>query len=55
MGKEVQCNVGLEDIKACSLKCSECESEITSAIDSAYPWPECCPMCAANWHRDSQV
>ena len=55
MGKEVQYKVGPEDIKACSLQCTECESEITSVIDAAHPWPESCPMCAAIWHRDNQV
>ena len=55
MGKEVRYKVGPENVKACSLQCTECGSEITSAIDAAHPWPESCPMCAAIWHRDSQV
>ena len=55
MGKEVQYKVGPEDIKACSLQCTECESEITSVIDAAHPWPESCPMCSAIWHRYSPV
>ena len=55
VAKEAQYRVDPEDIKACSLRCTKCESEITSAIDAAYPWLESCPMCLATWHRDSQV
>lgn len=55
MVKETQTVVGPEDVKACGLRCSKCETDFMPPTDTICTWPDACPMCGAIWLHNTEV